>query len=56
MPRVSSSVTCQGSNGADYNKTCPLLGEEGEREEKEEKNAAKSVHLVHSVPSKKSRI
>lgn len=47
MPRVSSSITCQGSNGADYNKTCPLPEEEGEREEEEEKNAAKSVHLIH---------
>lgn len=50
MPRVSSCITCQGSNRADGNKTCPLQEEEGEREEEEEeeKNAAKSVHLIHS--------
>lgn len=59
MPRVGSSITCQGSNGADYNKTCPLPEEEGEREEEEEeeeKNAAKSVHLIHSFQKEKSRI
>lgn len=28
MPRVSSCITCQGSNRADYNKTCPLPEEE----------------------------
>lgn len=46
MPRVSSSITCQGSNGADYNRTCPLTTEE---EAGREGNAAKSVHLIQRL-------
>lgn len=53
MPRVSSSITCQGSNGADYNKTCPHHGGGGGGEggERCKKCPSHSASLVKTQKS-----
>lgn len=57
MPRVSSSITCQGSNGADYNKTCPHHGGGGgggEGGQRCKKCPSHSAALVKKNPQKSS--